>query len=235
MGTLDGSGAATMNTTTLPAGADIVTAVYAAAGNFAASTSAAVTVTVSAPPVASAGSYTVSASPTSLTVQQGSAANTMLTFTPTGGYSDTLSLSCSGLPANASCVFAQNQVSLTGNNQSVNVGLSIQTTTQNADQQTPSNAPLPTALLALAFWWPGSLTGIAVLLGKRKRGLCGQICLPLLCTLACAAALSGCGGGGNSYQPPAASPVATQVTVVATGTAAKAVPQTLALTLTITQ
>ena len=45
-GTLNGSGAATLSTTTLPVGTDSVTASYAAAGNFAASTSAATTITV---------------------------------------------------------------------------------------------------------------------------------------------------------------------------------------------
>ena len=235
-GTLNG-GTATLNTTALPAGTNAVTAVYAAAGNFAASTSPAVSVTISAPPVTTAGSYSMNASPTALTVTQGAAANTMLTLTPTGGYKDTVSLSCSNLPANVSCVFAQNQVSFTGNNQIVNVGLTLQTT-QSAAKQPPPGAPLPTALLALAFWWPGSVTGIAVFARKRKlakKGLSWQICL-LLCTLACAAGLSACGGGSSSQaQPASTAPVNAQVTVAATGTSATAVPQTLVLTLTITQ
>ena len=84
-GTLNSSGVATLATTTLPVGTDSVTATYAAAGNFAASTSAPVTITVSAAPVTPVGSYTVSANPTSLTVTVGQAATTTLTFTPTGG------------------------------------------------------------------------------------------------------------------------------------------------------
>jgi hypothetical protein len=237
-GTLNGSGAATLNTTALPAGTNTITAVYAAAGNFAASTSTAVTVTVSAP-VSPAASYTVSANPSSLTVEQGAAATTTLTFTPTGGYKDTVSLSYSNLPANVSCVFSQNQVIFTGNNQSVNVVMTLQTGAQSATRRTSSGAPLPTALLALAFWWPGSLTGIAVFLRKRKmikKRPSWQSCVLLLCTLAFAAGLSACGGGGSSQAPPAAaSPTSAQVTVVATGTSATAVPQTLVLTLNITQ
>jgi hypothetical protein len=171
-------------------------------------------------------------------VKQGAAANTTLTFTPTGGYKDTVSLSYSNLPANVSCVFSQNQVVFTGNNQSVNVVMTLQTGTQSATKRTPTGAPLPTALLALAFWWPGSLAGIAIFAPKRrlvKKRLSWQICLLLLCTLGFAAGLSACGGGGSSQAPQAASPVNTQVTVVATGTSATAAPQTLALTLTITQ
>jgi hypothetical protein len=236
-GTLNGSGAATLNTTALPAGTNKITAVYAAAGNFAASTSTAVTVTVSAP-VSPAASYTVSANPSSLTVKQGAAANTMLTFTPTGGYKDTVSLSYSNLPANVSCVFSQNQVIFTGNNQSVNVVMTVQTGAQSSAKRAPSGAPRPTALLALAFWWPGSVTGIAVFMRKRtmiRKRLSWQICV-LLCTLAFAAGLSACGGGGSSQAPPAASsPTSAQVTVVATGTSATAAPQTLVLTVNITQ
>jgi hypothetical protein len=232
-GTLNAGGAASLNTTALPAGTNTVTAVYAAAGNFAASTSTGVTVSVSAPPVAQGASYSISASPTSLTVKQGAAANTTLTFTPTGGYKDTVSLSYANLPANVNCVFAQNQVVFTGNNQSLNVVMTLQTGTQSTFKQTPSGAPLPSALLALAFWWPGSLTGIAVFARKRKlakMGLSWQICLLLLCTLA---GLSGCGGA--TFQAQATSPASAQVTVVATGSSATAVPQTLVVTLNITQ
>ena len=239
MGTLNGSGVATLSTAALPAGANTATAVYVAAGNFAASTSAAVTVTISAPPLGTAAGYTLAANPSSLTVKQGAAANTMLTFTPTGGYSGTIALSCSNLPSNASCVFAQNQVTLSGNNQSVNLGLTIQTTMQTTAKQAPSNtpeAPFTPALLALAFWWPGGLTGLAVFARKRKPGktpLPSQICLLVVCTLAFAAGLSGCGMTG--YVAHVASPTSAQVTVVATGTSATAVPQTLTLTLNIMQ
>jgi hypothetical protein len=64
-------------------------------------------------------------------------------------------------------------------------------------------------------------------------GLSWQICLLLLCTLACAAGLSGCGGA--NFQAQATSPASAQVTVLATGSSATAVPQTLVVTLNITQ
>ena len=91
---------------------------------------------------------------------------------------------------------------------------------------------MPTALLALAFWWPGSLTGVAVFVRKRKQRmrLSWQICLLLLCTLAFAAGLSGCGMSGYVVNPKTSN---VQVTVVATGTTASALPQTLVLSLKI--
>jgi len=178
----------------------------------------------------------MSANPSSLTVKQGAAANTSITFTPAGGFSGTVALSCSNVPSNVSCVFAQNKVTLTGNNQSANVGLTLQTTIQKtAVQQASSGVHLPTGLLALAFYWPGSLTGIAVFLRKRKlvrMKLSWQVCLLLVCALAFAAGLSGCGVSGFVANP---TPGNVQVTVVATGTAANAVPQTLVLSLNITQ
>ena len=47
------------------------------------------------------------------------------------------------------------------------VGLQINTTAQQAAGKSPASQLNPT-LLALAFWWPGGLTGLAVFLRKRK-------------------------------------------------------------------
>jgi hypothetical protein len=234
-GTLNSSGVATLSTTALPAGTDTVTATYAAAGNFAASTSAPVTLTVIASPVAPAGSYAVSANPSSLTVAAGQATTT-LTFAPTGGYSGTIALSCSNLPTNVSCAFAQKQVTLSGDNQSVNVGLTINTTAQQAGKHAPQS-PLSPTLFALAFWWPGGLTGLAAFLRGRiqvKTQHSWHLGLLLVSTCAFAAGLSSCGTSGTANgAPPATS---SQVTVVATGTSGTVVStQTVTLSLMMTQ
>jgi hypothetical protein len=168
---------ATLSTTALPAGTDAATATYAAAGNFAASSSTPATLTITSAPVTPAGSYT---------------ATTTLTFTPTGGYSGTIALSSSNLPTNARCAFAQNQVTLSGNNQSMNLALNI-TTTQQAEKHAPQS-PLNPALFALAFWWPRALTGLAIFIRKRilQNGQSSwQLCLLLVCALAFVAGLSG--------------------------------------------
>ena len=59
--------------------------------------------------------FTVSASPAALTIVQGQSASTVLTITPDGAFSGTINLSCSGLPANAQCVFNPAQAMVTGN------------------------------------------------------------------------------------------------------------------------
>jgi hypothetical protein len=154
----------------------------------------------------------------------------MLTFTPSGGYSGTIALSCSNLPANASCGFAQDKVTLTGNDQSVTLGLTIKTTAQLSSRRTPAS----TALLALAFWWPGGLTGVAVFLRKRRSKMprVAQLCLLLLCTCAFAAGLSGCGSDNGSSMSQVTT---SQVSVLAAETAASGATQTVVLSLTVTQ
>jgi hypothetical protein len=232
---VNSSGVATLTTTALPAGTVTATATYAAAGNFAGSSSAPVTLTVAAP-VTTPPAYTMAASPTSLTVVAGQTAATTLTLTPTGGYSGTIAFSCSNLPTNASCTFAKDQVSLTGNNQSVTLGLTINTTTQQADRKAPQRPVNPT-LFALAFWWPGGLSGLAVILRKRKLGKiqCSWgLCLLILGTCTLAAAVSGC--GMSSTTSLAGTPSTSQVTVTATGTSGTTVStQTVTLTLNMTQ
>ncbi len=69
------------------------------------------------------------------------------------------------MPANVSCAFAQNQVTLSGNDQVVTVALKI-ATTQQAENRAPQS-PLNPTLFALAFWWPGGLTGLAIFMRKR--------------------------------------------------------------------
>ena len=237
VGTLNGSGVATLTTTALPAGTDTATATYAAAGNFAASSSTAVTLTVGAAPIEPVGAYTVSANPTTLTIAAGGKGNTTLTLVPTNGYSGTISLSCLNLPANATCAFANNQLTLTGKNQSVSTGLTINTTMQSG-KYVPSRAPqspFSPAVFALVFWCPGGLTGLAVLARRRKLVKTQRLlhlCLLVAGAWALAVGLSGCGMNGYVAN---VTPGTSQVTVVATGTSGSVVTtQTVTLTINMT-
>jgi hypothetical protein len=237
VGTLSGSGVATLTTTALPAGTDTATATYAATGNFAGSSSTAVTLTVGAAPIEPVGAYTVSANPTTLTIAAGGKGNTTLTLAPTNGYSGTVSLSCLNLPANATCAFASNQLTLSGKNQSVSTGLVINTTMQSG-RNTPSDAPqspFSPAVFALVFWCPGGLTGLAVLARRRKlvkTQRLWQLCLLLAGAWVFAIGLSGCGMHGFVAN---VTPGTSQVTVVATGTSGSVVTtQTVTLTINMT-
>ena len=236
VGALNG-GVATLSTTALPAGTDTATATYGAAGNFAGSSSPAVAVTINGLPLQPTATYTVGANPTTLTIAAGATGKTTLTLTPAGGYSGTIALSCSNLPADASCTFAQTQLTLSGNNQSINTGLTINTTTQQASKDVPSQAPqspFSPALFALVFWCPGGLTGLALAVGKRKL-VKTQRLWHLCLLLAGAWALVGLSGCGMSGFVVKATPATAMVTVVATGTSGTVVTtQSVVLTVNMT-
>jgi hypothetical protein len=244
------NGVASVSTTALPQGSNTVTATYAAAGNFDGSSGTA-DVVISAPPP---GAYALSASPTSLTVQAGKSGSTMLTFTPTNQYKGNIALSCTNLPANATCSFAQTNVTLNGDNAVVTTMLTLNATAQTSSRRTSSNS----ALLAVAFWWPGGLAGLTVFFRKRKSTMPGglQLGILLLCAVTCTAALSGCGSGSGSSMASgggsgsgsgsgsggsgsgsgggsgSSQPTTSNVNVVATDAAGT---QTVVLSLTVTQ
>ncbi len=201
-------------------------------------------------------SFTVAANPNTMTIAPPATGSTVLTLATTT-YNGTVTLSCSGLPANAYCSFpgnagAQSQVvTLSGSNMSVN--LNIETSVATAPpltlmQAMPSpfgpdyspvnpSSPLSPILPALAFWWPGSMAGLAAF-GRRKnlsktRQRMLQLCLLVLMTGALAAGISGCGGSSSST--PAATHItpAGTSTVTVTATPASGTAQTTTITLTI--
>jgi photosystem II stability/assembly factor-like uncharacterized protein len=98
-GTLS-SGSATFNynPSSLAAGTDNVSATYLGDSNFATSTSTAQTLSVQ--------DFTIAANPTTITVTAGQSGSSTLTVTPLGGFNQTLSYSCSGLPSESNCTLA---------------------------------------------------------------------------------------------------------------------------------
>jgi len=245
------NGVATFTTTTLVAGGNpAFTASYVGTTDYAASTSSTVMVTVAAPIPPS---YTMAATPTALTIPTGGIDASTLTITPTGGYSGKLTLSCTGLPANTYCYFPGNAgaqttvVTLNGSNTAVSVALNIETGATTTPplarmQAMPSpfgsqQSPLSPILPALAFWWPGSMAGLAAF--GRKRNLSKtrqrmlQLCLLVLMTGALAAGISGCAGLTSNTAAVRVTPAGT-TTVTVTATPTSGTPQTTTITLTIT-
>ena len=98
-GTLNASGVATFATSSLVPGADSVTAVYPGNAGFAASTSSAVSETVTT-------AYTVTAPATPVPIAPGGAAIIDITVPPLGGAFDgVVTLSATGLPPGATATF----------------------------------------------------------------------------------------------------------------------------------
>src|SRR6185312_5464727 len=65
------------------------------------------------PPAASNPNFTLAASPSSLSVTQGSSGNSTITVTKTGGFTGSVSLSASGLPAGVTATFGTNPTTST--------------------------------------------------------------------------------------------------------------------------
>ena len=106
-GTLNSTGVATLTTTALAIGGHTITATYPGTQNFT-SSSANLTESIAAPP----GAFTIAATPPSQFVRAPGAATWQVTVTPSGGFAGPVALTCSGLPADATCTFAQGTVTL---------------------------------------------------------------------------------------------------------------------------
>ena len=182
------SGAATYSTSTLAAGAHTITATYSGDSTFGPATSPASTLTVSVP-----AAITFAATPTTLTVAKGSTGTAVITGTPVGGYSGTVTFSCGTLPTGATCVFAPTSLTFTGTNTAASTTLTFGTTTTTG------------ALHSLPFGPMGGGVVLALLflpLGLRRRRTVGLRLVALAVFLIGSASMMGLAGcGGNSSSP----------------------------------
>ena len=101
---------ASLAISTLPAGADVVTASYSGDVNYSSSSSP-LTITIS--PM----TFTLTPSTASVTVVAGQTVTLPMQVTSVAGYSGLIGLGCSGLPANTVCGFNPNGFSVQANNQ----------------------------------------------------------------------------------------------------------------------
>src|SRR5580658_2046966 len=98
---------ASFSSTKLGVGTHQITATYSGDSNYATSTSAALSIAVAAAPAAD---YSLSLSSPSLTVASGGSGSLTITVSPENGFSQTLTLACSGLPTGSSCSFTPQSV-----------------------------------------------------------------------------------------------------------------------------
>jgi hypothetical protein len=191
-GTLNSSGVATLTTTLLAAGTFSLTAQYTGDANLLASTSAAVSLTVSAPVTTAdlAFSLNTTGSAQSQTVQPGSSAVYTLNVSPAPGTTlPAITLTASGLPQGYTATFSPQTIA--AGSGATNVTLSIQVPAQTATAMLERERKLRAGLSALAF---------CILLlpfgrrfrrsGKRLLQLSGMVLL--LFGLASVVGLAGC-------------------------------------------
>ena len=172
--------------------------------------------------------FTVSASPSSLTIKAGQGATATLTVTPENGFGSTVSFACSGLPAKANCSFSPQTVTPSGSQPT--------TTTLTITTSAPTSATLrstgfgPQAAYALLLPVLGLVSAAR---GKRTRR--GLRLLGLFVLLALTLALTSCGsgGGGSGVGSNTGTPASTSTVTVTAGVTG-GTSQTAILTLTVT-
>ena len=183
---------AALQTSFANAGSYSVTASYEGDPNNSASISNAVSIVIVAP------DFTVTALPTSSTLNPGQTATFAFTVTAVGGYTGTVKFSCGSLPSEATCSFAP--ASLTPANGSGSSMLTITTTSPTAQRE-------PTGLI---FPWLPTSGGLAlagmfcIVFAPRRtqrwnryfHGISGALLLAALYL-----PFLGCGGGGGNTLP----------------------------------
>lgn len=151
-------------------------------------------------------SFGFSAVTSAITVQNGSSVPTIISVAPTYGFNGTVKLTCTGLPAGASCTFLPAQITASPNSPSTAI-LTIKTSSSMAmlDHPRGSVAGIATAVL-LPF------ASFIVFYRRRSPALRNLFGAVLLCAITFAAfgAITGC---SNSTATPAGT---SKVTITAT-------------------
>ncbi len=148
----------------------------------------------------------------SQTVTAGQTASYSLVFTPEGGFSGTITLTCSGAPTGANCMTTPASLALTGTS-AMTATINVATTAIAFTPLVPKSMPVRPVSLRLRFnlRWVGLLLGtflmlalLAITAGRARQptrlGLTAATMLVLI--------WAGCGGGGGSVSigpPPAPS------------------------------
>jgi hypothetical protein len=235
-GTLS-SGTAQFSTSSLAVGSHSITAVYGGDTNFTGSTSSAVNEVVAVP------DYTLSANPTSQTVNPGSSAKYTITLTPSTGYDGAVTFACpSTLPTGVACSFLPNPLTPTGTPPFTSV-LTITTTAPSSAMIVPADVnAIHGNLNLLASLSTMGLVGLVLSGDWKKRKLSDRFVIMAVIALVMIMAWAGCGGGGSSSTttppPSGGTPAGTYpLTVTTTGTAGtnggSTSPQPLNITLVV--
>jgi len=154
--------------------------------------------------VVAAPGYTLSANPSFLLIKSGSTGSTVITITPTGGFTGTVNLSCGTLPSLVSCTFTPASVTVSSAAaQTTNLTIGTTGTVVASLRNGPGGTLLPGIFLAMILLPLGFTRRI--LRVRRKAGSPWLMGLLLVATASLSAAgmlgLAGCGGKSSSSTP----------------------------------
>ncbi len=211
--TLNGLGVATLTTTTLAAGSDSITAVYAGDSTFAGSTSTAVVETIGTQ------SFSLTFNPTAITIKQGLSGTVQFTVKSINGFAQPVSLSCSGLPAQAACTFPQ---SVTPTAAGTNSSFTINTDLTAAALRRAGRPGRTSGAAGLTYLAGAGMAGFCLLFGMparlRLKNFSGLYALVAAILLGGTLAGMTIGCGTKAETPTGASTVTITATGIAGGT-----------------
>jgi hypothetical protein len=217
---LDSSGVATL-TPNLAVGSYSIVASYG--GDVAHSPSTSPAVTISIP----ATGFSLAVTPASITLATSQNATVSVILTSNNGYTDTIELGCSSLPAGVTCHFASLGANLAANTVQT-VQLTIDTNNPLSGGGVASTArDSKRSMEQASLFLPLSLFFGWIFWRFRKRNLAG---LTIMLLLACALLVTGCSGITMTGVPPGTYPI--QVTGIG---ANSGISQYQNVTLTITK
>ncbi len=221
--TLNSAGQASITTSFTSPGSESITAVYNSDPFFLTSTSPASTLTVAAP---SFSTSVNSAQQNTIAAGQSALYSILLTGNV---YAGNITFSCSGLPANSSCIFNPTTVTESGCTNTQTVALTIQTAQATPVKQSSfAMAPFGQGPWSALGILPGLATAFAVMLRRRKSSSMkyGQVWLAAALLFA-ALGVSACGNGTQST--PGTPAGTSTVTVTASDSGGNKIPLSLTL------
>lgn len=180
----------------LAVGSHSITANYSGDGNYAPSTSAAITQVITPAPPPPPANYTIQADKNSATVSAGQSATFTITALSVNGFSGDIQFSCGNLPALTTCTFVSPLTFLQANASSITT-LTVKTTGPNASLSKPSGHRHYAGLRG-RWVLAGFALGVVLLASARRRNLevRGALTLAVMALLF-AAVLTSCGGGSG--------------------------------------
>jgi hypothetical protein len=186
----------------------------------------------SSPAANGAPDFTLITPAAGVTLSASGSGTSSIAITPENGFNSAVTLSCSGLPAGATCSFSPQTVTPSGGMMSVTMTLNVPTAHASS---TPAHQSKPLLAFTLPFF--GIAVGSLVVGGKTKKNTAFWVVLLLV--LALGAVSIGCGGGSGGGKasttaatqtsPPAGSGSSYTITVNA---AAGAIQHSTTLTVT---
>jgi hypothetical protein len=173
--------------------------------------------------------FSLSASPATISVTAGQSGTATIAVTPSNGFNQSVSFSCSGLPAGASCGFSPSTVTPSGTAASTTT-LTISTSASSTllpggirfvPARFPTGAGLASLLIFLIFF-AATLASPARMRRRRVSAITGVLCLASI------GLMTGCASGPNSTN--------TTVTITGTsGSGSTAITHTTVISLTVTK